>query len=220
MTHVAIFLGFSFFLLNLLLFTEWKKKMAFKTLASLFLFGIFLSTPFILVEYLQDNLKYYLVLLAFIAIELSVLYFERRVQYFHDLIHHNVKNLRMLSFFVVGIGFAYSELAFYIFHSHESAMQILNALPARTIYAIFMHTVLTTAASLTHVGNMIAERFYETVFKFLSYYLRIAAISTSHFLYVLFVEHNFTFFLVPLLALSIAAFFHYKKTLDGEPLPA
>jgi len=220
MIHVALFLGFSLVLMNIIVFTEWRKKIPFKTLVSLFLFGVLLSTPFIMVEYVQANLKYYFVILAFILIEVSILYFERRIKYFHDLVHHNIRELRIVSFFLIGIGFTFSEIAFYIFHSGGAAYEIIRMLPMKTAYALFMHTVLTMASSLTNIGDYLMDNVYESILKFVSYYLRIAIISTSHFLYVFFAEHNYTMLLLPFLAFSLIAFFYYKKALDENPLPA
>ncbi len=220
MIHVALFLGFSLVLMNIIVFTEWKKKIPFKTLVSLFLFGVLLSTPFILVETVEVNLKYYFVILAFILIEVSILYFEHKIKYFHNLVHHNIRELRIVSFFLIGIGFTFSEIAFYIFHSGDTVYEIIQMLPLKTIYALFMHTVLTTASSLTGIGNYIVDNVYESILKFISYYLRIAIISTSHFLYVFFAEHHYTTPLLLFLALSLIAFFYYKKALDENPLPA
>ncbi|MBU1935727.1 hypothetical protein KKF04_06740 [Patescibacteria group bacterium] len=218
MTQLLLFLGFSLLLMGTLTFIGWYKKMDFKTLVGLFLFGIFISIPFILIEFLGAHLKFYLVILAFIGIELAILFFEHHVKYFHDLIHHNIKDLRILSFFLVGIGFTFSEISFTIFHSHAEIVELMSLLPAKTAYALLMHTVLTSAASLIHVGNLFAETLYETVFKFASYYIRIAIISVSHFLYVFSVEQHLTALIIPILGVSTIAFFYFKKHLDSKAL--
>lgn len=209
-----LFLGFSLILMGLMIFIEWKKSISFKSLIGLFLFGIILSTPFILVEYLGAHLKYYFVIIAFIAIELGVLLLEKKVKYFHDLIHHNIKNLRIISFILIGIGFTYSEVAFYIFHSTQEIGEIIRVLPIKTMFAILMHTVLASAASLIAVGDMFAETIFETIFKFINYYIRIAIISTSHYLYVLFSENNYLYIIIPFALINIGMFFYLKNHID------
>ena len=109
MTHLSLFLGFSLVATIALILTSWYKKMDFKTLVGLFLFGVLMSIPFIIVEYLGIHLKFYLVILTFIAIELALLYSESSIKYFHNLIHHNIKELRFVSFFLIGLGFTFSE---------------------------------------------------------------------------------------------------------------
>ena len=220
MTQLLLFFGFSLLLMTVLIFTEWHKKINFKSLAGLFLFGVLISIPFIIVEYLEIHLKFYFVILAFIGIELGILFIEHRVKYLHDLIHHNIKDLRIISFFLIGIGFTFSEVSFHIFHSHGTFMEILKSLPVKTVYALLMHTVLTSAASLAHIGSMIAKSFYETVFKFASYYIRIAIISVSHFLYVFSSEHHMIHLIIPLLAGGIIAFFYFKRSLDEKTITA
>ena len=214
MTQLLLFLGFSLLLMTILIFTEWYKKIDFKSLVGLFLFGILISIPFVLVEYLGIHLKFYLVILAFIAIELGILFMESHVKYFHDLIHHKIKDLRIISFFLIGIGFTYSEVSFHIFHSHGTAIEILKGLPIKTVYALLMHTVLTSAASLVHIGSLVAETLYETIFKFASYYIRITIISISHFLYVFSSEHKLIYLIIPILAGGTIAFFYFKRSLD------
>jgi hypothetical protein len=218
MTQLLLFLGFSLLLMIILIFTEWHKKIDFKSSAGLFLFGILISIPFVIVEYFGAYLKFYFVILAFIAIELGILFMEHHVKYFHDLIHHNIEELRIISFFLIGIGFTYSEIAFHIFNSQGTAIEILKSLPIKTAYALLMHTVLTSAASLAHVGSVIAESFYETIFKFASYYIRIAIISLSHFLYLFSVGHDLNYLIILLLAGSVVTFFHLRKNLDYKAL--
>ncbi len=218
MANLILFLGFSLILMGLMIFIEWKKNISFKSLIGLFLFGIILSTPFILVEYLGEHLKYYLVIIAFIAIELTVLMLEKKVKYFHDLIHHNVKNLRITSFILIGIGFTYSEIAFYIFHSGKEIMEIISILPAKTMFAMLMHTVLASAASLIGMGNVFAETIFESIFKFISYYVRIIIIATSHYLYVFFSENNFIYLIIPFVLINIAIFFYFKGYLEKRIL--
>ena len=183
----------------------------------LFLFGILISIPFVMVEYLGGHMKYYFVILAFIAIELTLLLIEHKIKYFHDLIHHNIKDLRILSFLIIGMGFAYSETSFYILHYHGAMNELIHTLPLRTLYALLMHTVLTSASSLVHIGNMFSETIYETIFKFISYYSRITLISVSHFLYVFSIEHNFILLMAALLVASLYSFFVFKRKMDLEP---
>lgn len=220
MTQLLLFLGFSLLLMGIIIITEWHRKIDFKSLAGLFLFGVLISIPFILVEYLGVHLKFYFVILAFIAIELGIIFLEHHVKYLHDLMHHNIRDLRIVSFFLIGIGFTYSEVSFYIFHSYGSAIEILKGLPIKTVYALLMHTVFTSAASLAHVGNMIAESLYETVFKFASYYIRIAIISISHFLYAFSISHHLNYLILLLLAGGIVTFFYFRKSLDSKTVTA
>ena len=216
MIQLLLFLGFSLILMSILIFTEWNKKIEFKSLVGLFLFGILMSIPFVLIEYLGFTLKYYLVILAFISIELGIIYCEHRVKYLHDLINHNLKDFRIISFFVIGIGFTYSEVAFHIFSSSGPVIEIIKNLPIKMVYALLMHTVFTSAASLANLGNMVAKSFYETVFKLVSYYLRITIIGISHFLYLFSVLHHLIYLMIFVLICGICSFFYFKKSLDGK----
>jgi hypothetical protein len=216
MAQFLIFLGFSSLLGIILVITEWYKKIKPETLIGLILFGALISMPFILIEHLGLHIHYYFVILAFIAIELIILYCEHNIKYFHDLLHHNIKHLRILSFFLVGMGFAYCEVSFHIFYSGGSAIEILKGLPMKTVYALFMHTILASAASLSHMSSMVTESVYETILKFASYYARIAAISLSHLLYVFSTEYHFKYLAIPLLIGGIMLFFYVKETLDSK----
>ena len=216
MIQLLLFLGFSLILMSILIFTEWTKKIEFKSLVGLFLFGILMSIPFVLIEYLGFTLKYYLVILAFISIELGIIYCEHRVKYLHDLINHNLKDFRIISFFVIGIGFTYSEVAFHIFSSSGPVIEIIKNLPIKMVYALLMHTVFTSAASLANLGNMVAKSFYETVFKLVSYYLRITIIGISHFLYLFSVLHHLIYLMIFVLICGVFAFFYFKRRLDDK----
>ena len=221
MTQLLLFSGFSLFLMGILLVAEWIKKINFKTSIGLFLVGILMSIPFILVEFLGAHLKFYIVILAFIAIESSILLFEHKIKYFHDLIHHNIKDLRIVSFFLIGIGFTYSEIAFSIFQSHGEIAEIMSILPLKTAYALLMHTVFSSAASLANFGNLFAENVLESIFKFISYYSRIAIISFSHYLYVFSIESHVSALIIPpLLIIGMIAFFTIKRYLDKKMIPA
>ncbi|MBN2087145.1 hypothetical protein JW758_02255 [Candidatus Peregrinibacteria bacterium] len=221
MSQTLLFLGFTALIAGILICMDWFKKISFKSSAGLFLSGILISIPFILIEYLGVHLKFYLVILAFIAIELAIIYSEKHVKSFHDLLHHNIKNLRIFSFILIGIGFTYSELSFFILHSHAEIGEIISQLPLKTAYAMLIHTVLASAASLANIGNMFAETIIESILKFLSYYIRIAIISVSHYLYVFSVESHISYLIIPpLLIGGIVAFFHFKKLLDNKLVTA
>ena len=84
------------------------------------------------------------------------------------------------------------------------------------VYALLMHTVFTSAASLANLGNMVAKSFYETVFKLVSYYLRITIIGISHFLYLFSVLHHLIYLMIFVLICGICSFFYFKKSLDGK----
>lgn len=215
MIQILIFLSFSGLAMLALLTACYFKKVNSKSLLGLFLFGILISIPFVMVEYMSGTLKYYFVILAFIAIELGILYSERKVKYFHDLIHHNIKEFRILSFFLIGLGFTFSEISFTIFHSHATPSELMNILPLKTIYSLLIHTVLTSAASLISVGNLFAESIFESILKLVSYYVRIVVISVSHYLYVFSIEHNFIL-LALVLVTSMIAFLLFKKHLDNK----
>ena len=217
MTQTLLFLSFSGLALLALIAADYFKKVNFKSLVSLFLFGMLMSIPFIMVEHMGSHLKYYFVILAFIAIELGILFSEHRVKYFHELIHHNIKELRFFSFILIGLGFTYSEISSTILNSHGPMNELMSILPFKTAYALLTHTVLTSAASLIHVGNMFAETIYETVFKLVSYYSRIVFISLSHFLYVFSIEHNLMLLVSALLVGCTVAFFYLKKEVDTKP---
>jgi len=217
MTQTLLFLSFSALALLALIAADYFKKVSFRSLVGLFLFGILISIPFIMVEYLGSHMKYYFVIFAFIAIELALIVLEHRVKFFHDLIHHNVKDLRILSFLIIGLGFTYSEISFTILHYHGSLDALVGILPFKTMYALMAHTVLTSAASLVHIGNLFSETIYETIIKLVSYYSRIVLISVSHFLYVFSIEHNFFLLIGALLGTGLLSFFYLKKQIDINP---
>jgi len=213
MMHNLLFVSLSLLAFGLLKFIQVKRKhIKSGTILGLFLFGIMLSIPFILIEHLAFSLKYYLVILAFIAIELIVVTIEHKWEYLHNLIHHNIKELRLLSFFIVSIGFTYSELSFHILNSTDSLGQILASLPLKALFALFIHTILTSSAAVLTATESIVEHF----FLFLLYYLRLIFISISHFLYVFFMEHKVTYLLIPFLAYNIYLLLKHKKYLDRK----
>lgn len=214
MTQTLLFLAFSGLCLVALIVADYYKKISFKSLLGLFLFGIIMSTPFIMIEYLGGHIKYYFVIIAFILIELAILFSEHHVKFFHDLMHHNIKDLRYFSFLLIGLGFTYSEISFTIFHHHGAIGSLLSTLPFKTMYALTIHTILASAASLIHVGNMFAETVYETIIKLVSYYTRIVLISVSHYLYVFSIHHNFILLIGTLLILSLFAFYFLKRKID------
>lgn len=213
MYHLLLFLGLSFFITGLLALVQIKNKnLKPSALYSLFLFGILLSVPFVLVEHLAFDMKYYLVIFAFIAIELVVITAERKWKYLHDLIHHNIKGLRIMSFFIISIGFTYSELAFYVLHGTHSLSELLVTLPIKSVFALFMHTVLTSSAALITATETLVEH----IFLFFLYYLRLVFISISHFLYIFFIEHKATYLLIPFIALNVYLLFRHKHYLEHK----
>ena len=183
---------------------------------SLFLFGILLSIPFVLIEFLTFNIKYYLVILAFMAIELIIITVEHKWEYLHNLIHHNIKELRILSFFIVSLGFTYSELSFYIMHSTQTFSELIVTLPFKAMFALFIHTVLTSSAAVLTATESIVEH----VILFIFFYLRLVFISISHYLYIFFTDHKLSFLLIPFLGYNIYLLLKHKKYLDkkGEVL--
>ena len=217
MTQTLLFLSFSAIAVISLIAADFFKKVSFRSLLGLFLFGMLIALPFILVEHLGGHMKYYYVILAFIAIELGLLVLEQKVKFFHDLIHHNIKDLRILSFIIIGLGFTYSEISYTILHHHGEIDTLISMLPFKTLYALMTHTVLTSAASLTHIGNLFSETIYETVIKLVSYYSRIVMISVSHFLYVFSIEHNFFLLIGALLGAGLLSFIYFKKQIDIDP---
>lgn len=211
--HALIFIGLSLFVLGLLTFIQKRRKrIGNRTILSLFLFGILLAVPFVLIEHLAFNLKYYLVILAFIAVELIIVSVEHKWEYLHNLIHHNIKELRLLSFFIVSIGFMYCELSFHILNSTQSTVELLASLPIKAVFSLFIHTVLTSSAAVLTTTESIVEHF----FLFLLYYLRLIFISISHYLYVFFLEHKLSLLLIPFLAYNLYLLFKHKKYLDQK----
>ena len=213
MAHLALFLGLSFLVMSLLLAIRLsRKKMKSSHLAGLFLFGILLSVPFVMVEFIGAQMKYYFVILAFIAIELTAVVLEHRWKYLHHLVHHNVKNLRILSYFAISIGFTYSELAFSILHDHGPIRELLTLLPVKAVFALFIHTTLTSSTALINA----TESVFEHVALFFINYLRLVFISVSHYLYVFIVEHKAIYLLIPFLVANIALFFRHKQYIESE----
>jgi hypothetical protein len=212
MVHLVLFLGLSFLVMNLLLVIQLsRKKMRPGLLLGLFLFGILMSVPFVTVEFVGSQLKYYFVILAFIAIELAVVVLEHRWKYLHHLVHHNVKSLRILSYFAISIGFTYSELAFSILNSHEALRELLMSLPMKAVFALFIHTTLTSSTALINA----TESIFEHVFLFLINYLRLVFISVSHYLYIFIVEHKAIYILIPFLIINMVLFFRHKQYIEG-----
>lgn len=211
--HNLLFVILSVLVLGLLKFIQYRRRhIKSRTLLGLFLFGILLSIPFVLIEHLAFNLKYYIVILAFIAIELIVVSLEHKWEYLHNLIHHNIKELRLLSFFIVSIGFTYSELSFHILNSTQATAALLASLPLKAAFALFIHTVLTSSAAVLTATESIVEH----VFLFLLYYLRLIFISISHYLYVFFSDHKLSYLLIPFLAYNIYLLLKHKKYLDRK----
>ncbi len=217
MSQILLFLIFSGLIIIALIAADYFKKTSFKSLVGLFLFGILISIPFIMVEFMGGQLKYYFVILAFIAIELGIIFSEHRVKFFHDLIHHNIKELRFMSFLLIGLGFTYSEISFTILHHHGPIDALVSTLPFKTVFSLLTHTVLASAASITHIGRLFSKTIYETVIKLVSYYSRIVMISVSHFLYVLSNEQNLKILIGVLLGASLLAFIYLKKKIDTRP---
>ncbi len=216
MLHFLAFLGFTLLSTLPVLFLRRWKKIEYGAMFGLLAFGMLISIPFLLIEYLEAQLKFYLVILSFIGIEMAILLAESKIRYFHHLIHHNIKSLRIVSFFLIGLGFTYAEIVFTIFHTAGGLAELARILPFKTIYSLLMHTVLVSAASLVGIGGLFAESLYETVFRMLSYYLRISLISFSHYLYALSLSYDFFYLMCAVLLIGMFAFFQLKKALDQQ----
>ncbi|MBN2307045.1 hypothetical protein JXD20_03610 [Candidatus Peregrinibacteria bacterium] len=217
MTPNTLLIGFSLLaLVTLIVTSHFYRKVGFKSILGLFAFGILIATPFILIEHFGINLNLLYVVAAFLFIELGILFFEHHVKYFHDLIHHNIKELRIASFLLIGFGFTYAEIGFAIFESSDM-MELLNTIPFKTTYALLMHTVFASAASLVQVGRLVAEGLHTTIMRFATYYIRIGIISVSHFAYVFSVENHLMFLIGALLIVGITAFFYIKRKIDLKP---
>jgi|GEM_PF-1736779 len=209
-----LIIGLSLFLTSGVLGVSKLKKIPFVTLISLLGFGIALSIPFLLQEHWGTEVKFYWVLAAFIAVELSILFFEKHVRFFHDLVHHNIRELRILSFILMGVGFTVSEVGVTIGTHTGGIGTLLPLLPLKIMFGIFIHTVLTSLSSLMHVGALFTESALEAVFRFLNYYLRIALLSISHTLYIAFTDYHFSLYVLPFIALNLVFFFSIKNHLD------
>lgn len=217
MMHFLLFIGLSILVLGLITYIQKRRKRINpKTILTLFIFGILLAVPFVLIEHLTLSVKSYLVILAFIAIELIMVSVEHKWEYLHNLIHHNIKELRLLSFFIVSIGFTYCELSVHILHSTHGTMELLASLPLKAVFSLFIHTVLTSSAAVLTATESIVEHF----FLFILYYLRLVLISISHYLYVFFTENKAAYLLLPFLAYNVYLLLKHKKYLDqkGEVL--
>jgi len=213
MINNLLFMSLSVLVLGLLkLIQHRRQNIKPSTMLSLFLFGMVLSSPFVLIEHLGFNLKYYLVILVFMAIELILVTIEHKWEYLHNLIHHNIQELRLLSFFIVGIGFTYSELTFHILCSNQPFGELLASLPFKALFALFTHTVLTSSAAVLTTTESVVEH----IFLFLLYYIRLIFISISHYLYVFFLDHKSSYLLLPFLAYNIYLLFKHKKYLDKK----
>lgn len=211
--HNMLFVSLSLIVLGALAFIhKRKKRIKLGIMASLFFVGILLSMPFVLIENLAFNLKYYIVILVFIAMELIIITLEHKCEYLHHLIHHNIKELRILSFFIVSLGFTYSELSFHIFNSTEPISQLILSLPLKAVFALFIHTVLTSSAAVLTSTESIVQH----VFLFLFFYLRLIFISISHYLYIFFSENRLSYLLIPFLAYNIYLLFKHKRYLDRK----
>jgi len=215
MTQFFLFTSFSILTLtSLIVFASLHKKVGFKSVLGLFVFGILISIPFAIIEQFGIHANYIYVIAAFIFIELGILFFEHHVNYFHKLIHHNIKELRIASFILIGLGFTYSEVGLTILHSSGDMVELINTIPFKTTYAILMHTVFASAASLVQVGNLMSKGIIATIIKSATYYIRIAIISISHFLYIFSIEHNLMLLIGILLIVGISVFFYIKHKFD------
>jgi len=203
-------------LMTLIVTAHFYKKAGFKSILGLFGFGMLMAVPFLLIEHFGAYISYLYVIAAFLLIELGILFFEHHVNYFHELIHHNIKELRIASFLLIGLGFTYAEISFTILHSSDM-VELLNTIPFKTTYALLMHTVFASAASLGQVGQLLAKHLHATILKAAVYYIRIGIISVSHFFYVLSVGHNLMSLIGILLFVGIPSFFYIKKQLDLKP---
>jgi hypothetical protein len=213
MMNILLFVSLSLLVLGAIKVIQRKRKhIKGRTILSLFVFGILLSIPFVMIEHLAFNLKYYLVILAFIAIELIMVTIEHKCEYLHNLLHHNIKELRILSFFIISMGFTYSELSLHILDSAQPFGALLLSLPLKAVFALFMHTVLTSSAAVLTATESIVEH----VFLFLLYYIRLIFISVSHYLYVFFLEHKLSYLLIPFLAYNIYLLLKHKRYLDKK----
>ncbi len=219
MTQNLIFAGFTALALMALVATAYfYKKVDFKSVLGLFGFGALISVPFVLIEHSGLHMSYLYVIAAFVFIELGILFFEKHVSYFHELIHHNVRELRIASFLLIGLGFTYAEIGFTILDNSDT-VELLSTIPFKTTYALLMHTVFASAASLIQVGELglLAEGIEATLFRVINYYSRIGIISVSHYLYVFSIEHNLMLLIGGLLLAGIGAFFYIKRQLDLKP---
>lgn len=217
MTQQVLLTGFTLLALIALAATvRYHPKVGFKSVFGLFGFGILIAIPFILIEHFGVNLNFIYVLAAFLLIELGILFFEHHIGYFHKLVHHNIRELRIVSFILIGLGFTYAEIGFTILHTSD-VVELYNTLPFKTTYAILMHTVFASAASLVQVGQFLAEGVLATIIRSANYYIRITIISLSHYLYVFSIEHNLMILIGLMLILGIGTFFYIKHKLDLKP---
>jgi hypothetical protein len=218
MTQDLIFLGFTLAtFIFLVAASRYYKKVDLKSIFGLFTFGMIIAVPFVLIEHLHLNLSLLYVIAAFIFIELGILYFEHRVHYFHELIHHNVKEMRIASFVLIGLGFTYTEIGLTILSSSGDIIELVNTIPFKTTYALLMHTVFASAASLVLIGRVLLDGVLGTVLRMIGHYIRIGIISISHFLYVFSIENNLLPLIGGVLAIGILCFFLIKKRLDLKP---
>lgn len=213
MTHLLAFLGLSAAVLAGLLVIQAKsKKIKPSAILGLFAFGIVLSVPFVLVEHMAFHLKYYLVVLSFIGIEALVIMLEHKWKYLHDLIHHNIKDLRILGFILIGLGFAYSELTFYLLESSKPIAEVVTVLPIKGLFAIFIHSTLTASGVLITATETLVEH----AFLFFLYYMRLVFISISHYLYLFFIEHKAGLLLLVFIGINTYLFVRHTKYLDKK----
>lgn len=217
MTPPLLFIGLSLLVAIVLIGVKLNKKIQFHTIIGLFLFGVMLSIPFILVEHFTFGISIFMVILAFIVIEAVLSLLEHKIKFLHDLIHHNIKELRIISFLLIGLGFTYGEIGVTILEGSSSMTELINTLPFKTTYALLMHTVFAYAASLIQVGEVLVEGIIGTLISKAIYYIRIGLISVSHFLYVFSIEHNLMFLISIILVIGVSAFFYIKTHLDTKP---
>lgn len=217
MTYFLLFIGLTLLVSAILFCVKLNKKIKLNTVLGLFFFGVMLSIPFILVEHLTFGVSIFLIILIFIAIEALLSSLEHKVKFLHDLIHHNIKELRMISFLLIGFGFTYGEIGATILGGGSSMTELINTIPFKATYALLMHTVFAYASSIIQVGETLIEGVIGTLISKGTYYLRIGIISISHFLYVFSIEHNLMFLIGIILAIGVGAFFYIKTHLDTKP---
>ncbi|MFH0821051.1 MAG: hypothetical protein V1908_04725 [Candidatus Peregrinibacteria bacterium] len=215
MLQMLLFIGLTVFIVSGISALARVKKVHMGTLLGLFALGMAFSTPFLLVEHWGEHFKFYVVIIAFLTIEFSLLVLEHHVKFLHDLIHHNVRHLRIVSFIVIGVGFTYTEVAYALLNHVAGEGGLATQLIFRTTFGVFIHTVLTSLSSLSSAGAALAENALEEVFRFLNYYGRIAFLSFAHYLYIFFSEKN-SLFILPFITFNLVCFFWAKRYLDKK----
>lgn len=183
----------SILFIGLMVSARLKKKRPLKPMVFQFSYGMLLAIPFITIELLSGHIRPIL-LFPIVFLEFLALFCEEHIAFLDHSIKRSLAHLGLLSYIIIGLGFTYTELLFFIFHTEEVG-DVMAYGPFKMIFAIAVHTSLFLSVGVAALGHKI--------WNIVKYYLDIAHIGFSHFLYLFFAHAHVSYLFVPLLVINI-----------------